>query len=39
MPVIGDTKVIVESLFEFYDRLILEIRSETERGCIPEFNS
>ena len=39
MPVIGDTKVIVESLFEFYDRLILEIQSETERGCIPEFNS
>jgi ATP adenylyltransferase len=39
MPVIGDTKVIVESLFEFYDRLTLEIQSETERGCIPESNS
>jgi len=39
MPVISDTKVIVESLFEFYDRLILEIQSETERGGIPEFNS
>jgi ATP adenylyltransferase len=28
MPVIGNTKVIVESLFELYDLLIEEIRSE-----------
>jgi len=27
MPVLAGTKVIVESLFEFYDRLIEEIRS------------
>jgi ATP adenylyltransferase len=39
MPVIGDTKVIVESLFEFYDRLILEIQSGIEPGGVPEFNS
>jgi ATP adenylyltransferase len=30
MPVIGQTKVIVESLFEFYDRLRDEILSESE---------
>jgi hypothetical protein len=25
MPVLGQTKVIVESLFEFYDRLVEEL--------------
>ena len=35
MPVLGDTKVIVESLFEFYDRLVLEIQSEAARGLHP----
>jgi ATP adenylyltransferase len=28
MPVLGDTKVIVESLFEFYDRLVAELALE-----------
>ncbi len=28
MPVLGQTKVLVESLHEFYDRLVEEIRAE-----------
>jgi ATP adenylyltransferase len=28
MPVLGHTKVIVESLTEFYDRIVAEIRSD-----------
>ena len=28
MPVLGQTKVIVESLFDFYDRLVAELASE-----------
>jgi hypothetical protein len=29
MPVLGRTKVIVESLFEFYDRLAAELAGDT----------
>jgi ATP adenylyltransferase len=32
MPVLSQTKVIVESLFEFYDRIVAEIQSES----VPE---
>ena len=30
MPVLGQTKVLVESLHEFYDRLVEEIRAEDD---------
>ncbi|MGZ3392862.1 MAG: hypothetical protein ACXWPK_01815 [Isosphaeraceae bacterium] len=30
MPVLGQTKVLVESLHEFYDRLVEEIRVEDD---------
>jgi hypothetical protein len=30
MPVLGETKVLVESLHEFYDRLVEEIRVEDD---------
>jgi ATP adenylyltransferase len=35
MPVIGETKVIAESLLEFYDRLVKELPTESESGLVP----
>jgi ATP adenylyltransferase len=30
MPILGQTKVIIESLYEFYDRFIVELANESE---------
>jgi ATP adenylyltransferase len=32
MPILGQTKVIVESLFDFYDRLVAELSREPEKN-------
>ena len=32
MPVLGQTKVIIESLYEFFDRFVAELGSETGEG-------
>jgi ATP adenylyltransferase len=35
MPVLGQTKVLVESLHEFYDRLVEEIRADDQSQLLP----
>jgi ATP adenylyltransferase len=34
MPVLGQTKVIIESLFEFYDRFVAELAQESDAGVV-----